>query len=81
MTLLLYCFWSSGKPVGASSSGQGEEQSQLLWLLGTVQCDCLLVLPPWSAGEAISASVAAVMLSVGSEVCFLHGHMLDVRGT
>ena len=51
-----------------------------LWLLGTVCCGCLLVPPPWSAGEAISASVAAVMLSMGSIVCFLHGHVLDVSG-
>ena len=59
---------------------RGREQSQLLWLLGTVQCRFLLVAPPWSAREAISASVADVMLSVGSIVYFLHGHMLDVRG-
>ena len=46
----------------------GREQSQLLWLLGTVWCSCLQMLPQWSAEEASSASVAAVMLSVGSIV-------------
>ena len=48
-----------GKLVGASSSGQGEGAISTLWLLGTVQCSCLLVPPLWSAGEANSASVAA----------------------
>ena len=28
------------------------EWSQLLWLLGTVRCGCLLVPPPWSAGRS-----------------------------
>ena len=58
VTLLLYCLWSSGKPVGASSSGQGEGVVStsvatwdcVVWLLGTVWCSCLLVPPPWSAG-------------------------------
>ena len=49
----------TGKPVGASSYGQGEGLISTLWLLGTVQCSCLLVPPLWSAGEASSVSVAA----------------------
>ena len=80
VTLLLYCMWSSGKPVGASSSGQGEGAVLTSVAAGDCACSCMLMPPPWSAEEAISASVAAVMLSVGSVVCFLHGHMLGVRG-
>ena len=53
---------------------RGSEWSQLLWLLGTVHCSCLLVPPPWSAGEAISGFMAAVMCGVGSIDIFTWAH-------
>ena len=71
------CWWfhcctvygPQGKPVGASSSGQGEEAISTLWLLETVQCIFLLVPPLWSAGETKSPSVAAGVCSVGIAGC------------
>ena len=47
---------------------RGEGAVSTLWLLETVHCSSLLVPPPWSVEKTISASVAAVMLSVGSVV-------------
>ena len=51
----------------------------LLWLgggsnlnfvaAGDCTCSCLLVPPPWSVGEAIPASVAAGVCSIGIAGC------------
>ena len=67
MTLPLYCLWSSSKPVGASLSGQGEEAVLTFVAAG----DCEVWLPAGASsmvcwGKLFSASVAAVMLNVGS---------------
>ena len=68
VTLPLHCMWSYWEPCWClllwSGGGSG---LNLLWLLGTVRCSCLLVPPPWSAGgSCLSFYGCCGMLSLGN---------------